>query len=83
MFETLSDKLRDVMKDLRGESRLTEENIDRQLILRVDGKEISRAWVHEPIRGETFNVTGAELDDPTVQRLRSGEADLTIEIAPQ
>jgi signal recognition particle subunit SRP54 len=28
MFESLSDKLRDVMKDLRGESRLTEENID-------------------------------------------------------
>ncbi|HQR36772.1 MAG TPA: signal recognition particle protein [Blastocatellia bacterium] len=28
MFETLSDKLRDVLKGLRGESRLTEENID-------------------------------------------------------
>src|SRR4051812_1270838 len=31
MFETLSDKLRDVLKDLRGESRLTEENIDAAL----------------------------------------------------
>ena len=28
MFESLSDKLRDVLKGLRGESRLTEENID-------------------------------------------------------
>jgi signal recognition particle subunit SRP54 len=31
MFETLSDKLRDVLKDLRGESRLTEENIEGAL----------------------------------------------------
>jgi signal recognition particle subunit SRP54 len=31
MFESLSDKLRDVLKDLRGESRLTEENIDAAL----------------------------------------------------
>jgi signal recognition particle subunit SRP54 len=31
MFEALSDKLRDVLKDLRGESRLTEENIDAAL----------------------------------------------------
>jgi signal recognition particle subunit SRP54 len=31
MFETLSDKLRDVLKDLRGESRLTAENIDGAL----------------------------------------------------
>src|SRR5687767_13937378 len=31
MFESLSDKLRDVLKDLRGESRLTEENIDGAL----------------------------------------------------
>src|SRR6185369_614614 len=31
MFETLSDKLRDVLKDLRGESRLTAENIESAL----------------------------------------------------
>ena len=31
MFESLSDKLRDVLKDLRGESRLTEENIEAAL----------------------------------------------------
>ena len=31
MFESLSDKLRDVLKGLRGESRLTEENIDAAL----------------------------------------------------
>src|SRR5688572_80039 len=31
MFESLSDKLRDILKDLRGESRLTEENIDAAL----------------------------------------------------
>ncbi len=31
MFETLSDKLRDVLKDLRGASRLTEENIEGAL----------------------------------------------------
>jgi signal recognition particle subunit SRP54 len=31
MFEALSDKLRDVLKELRGESRLTEENIESAL----------------------------------------------------
>ncbi|MDB5555195.1 MAG: hypothetical protein JWL86_5179 [Rhizobium sp.] len=64
-------------------TRLTEENIDRKMIFRVDGKEIARPWIHESIRGETFNLTGTEFDPATAERLRNHEADFTVEIAPE
>jgi preprotein translocase subunit SecD len=46
-------------------ARLTEENIDRETIFRIDGKEIARPRIREPIRGETFHLTGAEFDHLT------------------
>ena len=63
--------------------QLTENNIGRRLVLRIDGQVVSEPIIREPIKGGVVQISGdMSLKDAAAlaERLSKGEAKIEVEL---
>jgi preprotein translocase subunit SecD len=64
-------------------SELTENNVGRRLVLRIDGQVVSEPLIREPIKGGVVQISGnmtAKDAAALAERLNKGEAKIEVEL---